>query len=106
MLAAVGGGFMKPVIMGTVVRTRPRAGRPRLRRLLPHDQRRQRRRKDDRVRHSLGLVGIRYVMIISVRREPAALGIAIFRYKEPSDGSGRTKAGTARRRAAGLRRRR
>jgi POT family proton-dependent oligopeptide transporter len=86
----VGGGFMKPVILGTVIRTAPEG------------------REGDgfaifyrmvnagsvigktlawRVRVAIGM---RFVMINSVIASLAALGLAIFAYREPSRGNATT----------------
>jgi proton-dependent oligopeptide transporter, POT family len=89
ILMAVGGGFMKPVITGTVVRTAPPGrqtegfsifyrminagsviGKP-----LAYLSR--------------TLMSLRYVMLNSVVASLVALGIAIFGYQEPEKGGGK-----------------
>lgn len=84
-LAALGGGFMKPVIMGTVVRTSPPGRQTEgfgvfyrminsgsvLGKSLAYVVRR--------------VVALRFVAATSVFASVAALGIAIFAYKEPKN---------------------
>lgn len=86
MLAAVSGGFMKPVITGTVVRTSPPGrqaegfavfyrminGGSVIGKTLAYFVR--------------WLVGVRYVAATSVLASITSLGIATFLYEEPKDG--------------------
>lgn len=88
VLLAVGGGFMKPVITGTVVRTAPEGrqteGFAVFYRMI---------NAGSVVGKSLAylvrvLVTLRYVMVTSVVSSLIALGIAGFLYKEPTRGAG------------------
>jgi dipeptide/tripeptide permease len=85
---AIGGGFMKPVISGTVVRTAPEGrqteGFAVFYRMI---------NAGSVVGKSAAygvrrLLGMRFVMINSVIASLVALGIAIFAYKEPERGGG------------------
>lgn len=87
LFLAVGGGFMKPVITGTVVRTAPPGrqveGFGVFYRMI---------NAGSVVGKSLAylvriLVALRYVMITSVVASLAALGLAIFGYTEPKRGA-------------------
>lgn len=84
---AIGGGFMKPVITGTVVRTAPEGrqteGFAVFYRMI---------NAGSVVGKTLAyavrsLVGLRFVMINSVLASTVALGLAIFGYKEPEKGA-------------------
>jgi proton-dependent oligopeptide transporter, POT family len=93
-LAALAGGFMKPVIMGTVIRTSPPGRQTEgfgvfyrminsgsvVGKTLAYAVRR--------------IVALRFVAATSVLASLAALGIAIFAYKEPKD-DGATPKGPA-----------
>lgn len=85
---AVGGGFMKPVITGTVVRTAPEGrqteGFAIFYRMV---------NSGSVVGKSLAylvrvLVSLRYVMVTSVIASLTALALAIFGYREPERGAG------------------
>ena len=85
MIAAVSGGFMKPVIMGTVIRTSPLGrqtdGFAVFYRMI---------NAGSVVGKTIAyfvrwLVGIRFVATTSVIASLASLGIATFLYKEPDD---------------------
>ena len=87
LFLAVGGGFMKPVITGTVIRTAPKGrqveGFAVFYRMI---------NAGSVVGKSLAylvrvLVTLRYVMITSVFASVAALGLAVFGYTEPTRGA-------------------
>jgi proton-dependent oligopeptide transporter, POT family len=89
---AVGGGFMKPVISGTVVRTAPEGrqteGFAIFYRMI---------NAGSVVGKSLAylvrsLVGLRYVMINSVVASLVALGLAVFGYREPTRGGSKKES--------------
>jgi len=93
MLAAVSGGFMKPVIMGTVVRTSPPGrqtdGFAVFYRMI---------NGGSVVGKTIAyfvrwLVGIRYVATTSVLASLTSLGIAAFLYQEPNDGAAKASKG-------------
>lgn len=88
MLAAVSGGFMKPVITGTVVRTSP-PGRQTDGFAVFYRMVNGGSVVGKTIAYFVRwLVGIRYVATTSVLASLASLGIAAFLYQEPNDGAG------------------
>ncbi len=95
MLAAVSGGFMKPVITGTVVRTSP-PGRQTDGFAVFYRMVNGGSVVGKTIAYFVRwLVGIRYVATTSVIASLTSLGIATFLYKEPDDGPGKTEKGPA-----------
>ena len=87
MLMAVGGGFMKPVITGTVVRTAP-AGRQTEGFSIFYRMINAGSVIGKPLAYlSRTLLGLRYVMLNSVVASLIALGIAVFGYREPEKGA-------------------
>ena len=93
MLAAVSGGFMKPVITGTVVRTSP-PGRQTDGFAVFYRMVNAGSVVGKTIAYFVRwLVGIRYVATTSVVASLASLGIAAFLYKEPNDDAGKAAKG-------------
>ena len=97
MLAAVSGGFMKPVIIGTVVRTSP-PGRQTDGFAVFYRMVNGGSVVGKTIAYFVRwLVGIRFVATTSVIASLTSLGIATFLYEEPKDADGE---GERRRRSA------
>lgn len=95
MLAAVSGGFMKPVITGTVVRTSP-PGRQTDGFAVFYRMVNGGSVVGKTIAYFVRwLVGIRYVATTSVLASLTSLGIAAFLYKEPNDDAPKATKGPA-----------
>lgn len=95
MLAAVSGGFMKPVITGTVVRTSP-PGRQTHGFAVFYRMVNGGSVVGKTIAYFVRwLVGIRFVATTSVLASIASLGIATFLYQEPDDAAAKTTEGPA-----------
>ena len=94
MLAAVSGGFMKPVITGTVIRTSP-PGRQTDGFAVFYRMVNGGSVVGKTIAYFVRwLVGIRFVATTSVIASLASLGIAAFLYKEPTDTAAKTDGST------------